>query len=200
MVQDCGVYAGRRSCQNVAMSFYLDVCPHCNNWFVFVLRREYTNMAIGLERHVSVWLTKHCSVHWALHRSSSLCLSLQLPSGCAHLIEPDATLPTHATAQLHASIDFFHPLLPHGLFGKSIITSIVWTSSCSNPDNFVLNSSQDPKVSNDFLCARLKYREMCMMLTCKTCRNFHLMQSCSDKNVILDLSIWLNVSAIAPIK
>lgn len=81
---------GEKAVRNVAESFNLDVCPHCNNWFVFVLRRvSVQNMARGLERHVSVWLTKHCSI---LSVRETLSLRLQRPSGCAQTRGPDATL------------------------------------------------------------------------------------------------------------
>lgn len=151
-----GVGAARRGCQNVAKSFHLDVCPHCNNWFVFVLSREYTNMASGLERHASVWLTKHCSIHQALHRSLRLCLSLQPPSGCAHLTGRDATL--HHMLLLISPTRFS----PMDSSGPSLLTCVLWTSSVQTRVNFILNSSRDPKVSKDSKCVRLNYREMCI--------------------------------------
>lgn len=42
--------APRRGCQSAPKSFNLDVCPHCDNWFGFVLSERVQNVARGRER------------------------------------------------------------------------------------------------------------------------------------------------------
>lgn len=71
------VEAWRWGCQNVAKSFYLDVCPHGKR-----RRREHANMESGLQRHVPFLLYKALQL-------SATSLSLHLPSRCAHLTGPD---------------------------------------------------------------------------------------------------------------
>lgn len=128
--------------------FYLDVCPHCYNWFVFVLRREYTNTS---ERPGEAWRGvllsdyQNCSVLRALHRP----LSAGARSAASHWMRSlDRTwcnASPHATAELHAFIDFTHPLLPRGLHGRSIITNLHHADrQGSNPQDFTSDSSCDP--------------------------------------------------------
>lgn len=119
--------AGRRSCQNVAKSFH-------NNWFVFVLRREYTNMASGLERHVSVWLTKHCSTHRALHRPLSRCVSVWSFPLDVLIWQDLMQLFTTCYISVTCLYWFLHSLPPHGLFGGSIINNSC--HACKQRSNF----------------------------------------------------------------
>lgn len=123
--------------------FYLDVCPHCSNWFVFILRCEYTNMASGLERHPPSTSQTRLSLPLSLHF-----LSWMFP-----IWQDLMQLPPHATTQWRAYVVSFNLLLPHGLFGRFIINSHHVEKQCWNRHDFA-------NLSKDSRCVRLKLRHL----------------------------------------
>lgn len=108
--------------------FYLDVCPHCYNWFVFVLRREYTNTSERPGEASFCLIIKTAAFCEHFTDLSLPGLGLQLPTGCARLTGPDAT--PHHTPQPSYTLLLISPtrFCPvDSTAGPSLLTCIMQT-------------------------------------------------------------------------